>query len=496
MKAREGIALRPLKAPDFMASRLATRALAVLFLLVGFCLARPLATLADADVIVLESGASTVVDTPGLTRVSTGDPAIAGVVPIGMSQVVIVGKSTGRTTVFVWSYGEVRKFSIVVTGQVTNDVAGLIRSEINNPAVKVRSYNNLVVISGTVYDIGEANRIKAVAGAFEEYSKQIHESIVDAVSVEHPLGQVSEELAHIPGATNVHLDYDPKGTGDIIVSGVVKDRQEAEQILARARGLAGRYLASDAKVIDRLAVDLTTQVDVKVYVLEVDQTGLSELGVNFQSAVPTPNGGGTFSLQNPSFPIVENFATAAVPGHAFNVGAFFRSAFLAPTLDLVLQSGHGRILSAPDLVTLPGNEAKFLVGGTIPYTYASGLGTVSVQFQQYGVQLDVTPTILGNGKIECKIAPTISDLDFANEVTFNNTTIPALKISQLSTDVITSEGQGIIMGGMLRHLQEKTVFKVPGLSAIPILGQLFQSVHYQNSQTDIVFVMTPVVINQ
>ena len=48
-----------------MASRMAARALAVLFLLVGFCLARPLATLADADVIVLESGASTVVDTPG-----------------------------------------------------------------------------------------------------------------------------------------------------------------------------------------------------------------------------------------------------------------------------------------------------------------------------------------------------------------------------------------------------------------------------------------------
>ena len=87
-----------------MASRLAARALAVLFLLVGFCLARPLATLADSDVIVLESGASTIVDTPGLTRVSTGDPSIAGVVPIGMSQVVIVGKSTGRTTVFVWGY--------------------------------------------------------------------------------------------------------------------------------------------------------------------------------------------------------------------------------------------------------------------------------------------------------------------------------------------------------------------------------------------------------
>jgi pilus assembly protein CpaC len=480
-----------------MASRTAARVLAALLLLVGFCLARPGFARADADVVVLESGGSTVIDAPGLTRVSTGDPAIAGVVPVGMSQVVIVGKSAGRTTVYVWSMdGYARKISVVVTGQVTNDLAGLIRSEINNPSVKVRSYNQLVVISGIVYDLGEANRIKAVAAAFDDYAKQTKEVIVDSVTVEHPLGQVSEELAHIPGASNVHLDYDPKGTGDIIVSGTVKDRQEAEQILAKARGLAGRYLASDAKVIDRLALDLSTQVDIKVYVLEVDQTGLSELGVNFQAAVPVPGGGGTFTLQNPSFPIVESFGAASVPGHAFNVGAFFRSAFLAPTLDLVLQSGHGRVLSAPDLVTLPGDEAKFLVGGSIPYPFASGLGTISLQWQQYGVQLDVTPTILGNGKIECKIAPSISDLDYANAITINNLTVPALKISQLSTDVITSEGQGIIMGGMLRHLQQKTIYKVPGLSAIPILGQLFQSVHYQNSQTDIVFVMTPVVINQ
>jgi len=480
-----------------MASRIAARAIAALLLLVGFCFVRPCALVADSDVIVLETGASTVIDTPGLTRVSTGDPGIAGVVPVGMSQVVIVGKGPGRTTVYVWSSdGELRKIQVVVSGQITDDLASLIRSEINNPAVKVRSYNKLVVISGTVYDIGEANRIKGVAGAFTEYAKQINEYIVDSVTVQHPLGQVSEELAHIPGASNVHLDYDPKGTGDIIVSGTVKDRGEAEQVLTKARGLAGRYLAGDAKVIDRLAVDLTTQVDVKVYVLEVDQTGLSELGVNFQAAVPTPGGNGTFTLQNPSFPIIENFSSAAVPGHAFNVGAFFRSAFLAPTLDLVLQTGHARILSAPDLVTLPGDEAKFLVGGEIPYTYASGLGTVSVQFQQYGVMLDVTPTILGNGKIECKIAPQISDLDYTNAITFNNTTVPALKLSQLSTDVITTEGQGIIMGGMLKHVETKTVYKVPGLSAIPILGQLFQSVHYSNSQTDVVFVMTPVVINQ
>ncbi|HTX58868.1 MAG TPA: pilus assembly protein N-terminal domain-containing protein, partial [Verrucomicrobiae bacterium] len=355
--------------------------------------------LADSDDIVLESGASTIVDTPGLTRVSTGDAAIAGVVPIGTEQVVIDAKGPGRTTVYVWMLdGEIRKYQVYVTGQITNDVASIIRSQIHLPTVQVKSYNHLTLITGTVSDIVEYNRVKAIADAFTDYLKKQDESLVFSVVVQHPLGQLSEELAHVAGASNVHLDYDTAGSGDIIVSGSVRDRQEAEMVLEKARGLAGRYLASNAKVIDRLSVALAAQVDVKVYVLEVDQTGLSELGVNFQSAVPVPGtSNGQFTLQPPSFPIVENFGQASQPGKAFNVGAFFRSAFLAPTLDLVLQTGHGRILSAPDLVTLPGDEAKFLVGGEIPYTYASGLGTVSVQFQQYGVQLDVTPTILGNG---------------------------------------------------------------------------------------------------
>jgi Flp pilus assembly secretin CpaC len=481
-----------------MASRLIARILAVLLLFVGFCLVAPAAVRADPDDIVLESGASAIIDTPGLVRVSTGDTAIVGVVPIGLQQVVLDAKGPGRTTVYVWLIdGEVRKYNVTVSGQISNDIASIIRSEINIPTVTIRTYQHLVVVSGTVKDQVEFQKVKTIIDTFQDYAKQIHENIIGTVIVQHPLGKVANELSAIPGTTNIRLDYDPKGTGDIIVSGKVHDRQQAEMVLAMARGVSGPYLASDAKVIDRLQVELTSQVDIKVYVLEVDNTGLSELGINPQVSIPNPANPTTFELtEGFSFPIVESAVPAGLPGKAFNVGAFFRSAFLAPTLDLVLQTGHARILSSPDLVTLPGNEAKFLVGGSIPYVYASGLGTVSVQWQQYGVQLDVTPTILGNGKVECKIAPTISDLDYTNAVILNNSPVPALTISQLSTDVITDEGQGVIMGGMLRHLQQKQIFKIPGLSAIPILGQLFQSVHYTNNETNVVFVMTPAVLNQ
>ncbi|MDQ2872713.1 MAG: type II and III secretion system protein, partial [Candidatus Eremiobacteraeota bacterium] len=181
---------------------------------------------------------------------------------------------------------------------------------------------------------------------------------------------------------------------------------------------------------------------------------------------------------------------------ALDLGPFFRTTFLAPTLDLILQSGHARVLSSPNLMTTPGNEATFLVGGQIPYVFSTGLGQVSVVFKDYGVQMHVTPTIMPDGSIETKIAPDISNLDYQNAVQVNGFFIPAIKESRLSTDLLTHDGQSVIMGGLINRMEQRTIVKVPYLSSIPVLGKLFQSTRYQDGQTDVVFVMTPQIITQ
>ncbi len=227
--------------------------------------------------------------------------------------------------------------------------------------------------------------------------------------------------------------------------------------------------------------------------LEIDDTGLSNLGVQLQSGTPDPNNPNNIALGQPSFPLIEGGA-AGVLGKALTLGAFFRTTRLAPTINLLMQSGHAKLLSAPNLVTTPGNDATFLVGGQIPYVFSTGNGAVSVLFKDYGVKLDVTPTILGTGGIETKIAPEVSDLDYSNSVTFAGYTIPAIKTSKLSTDIVTQPGESIVMGGLLRHVEQKTIQKIPGLSAIPILGKLFTSTNYQKNDTDVVFVMTPEIV--
>jgi pilus assembly protein CpaC len=254
-------------------------------------------------------------------------------------------------------------------------------------------------------------------------------------------------------------------------------------------------------VVDRIETATISQVDVKVYVLEVDETGLKQLGVNLQSAIFHPDG--TYTLAGPQFPVVESPVTgnggkpgASIAGFGLNVGAFFRSITLAPTLNLVLQSGHARLLSSPDLVTMPGHQADFLVGGQIPIPVASGPQQIAIQYKDFGVKLVVTPTILGDGGVETLIAPEVSDLDFQDGVSLNGFTVPALKTSRLSTDVVTKDGESIVMGGLLRRQEQRTIDKIPLLGDLPILGKLFRSTRYQTSQTDVVFVMTPTILTR
>jgi type II secretory pathway component GspD/PulD (secretin) len=78
----------------------------------------------------------------------------------------------------------------------------------------------------------------------------------------------------------------------------------------------------------------------------------------------------------------------------------------------------------------------------------------------------------------------------------NGFVVPALKTSTLATDVITKNGESIVMGGLLSRVEQRTLYKIPLLGDLPILGPLFRSTSYQTSKTDVVFVMTPTILTR
>jgi Flp pilus assembly secretin CpaC len=448
----------------------------------------------QVTLVSIQSGHSILLKAEGLTRVAVGDGRIAGAVPVGTSQVVVNGKAPGHTTVIVWAGGRREAYEVTVTAQELDDVASMLRSAISSPSVQVVSFDHSIVVRGTVSDGAQFQQISDIVNRFDPVLKAQGAVLVNAVTVSQNLGNLQRVIANIAGASDIRVD--PDGKGNVIVSGNATDAVTAQAILDRARGLAGPYLASNGQLIDRINSVSNSQIDIKVYVLEVDKTAQSNLGLALNSAAFNPALSPTnYTIGSPSFPVVES-PSAPGSGLGFTIQPFFRTITLAPTLNLLMQEGHAKVLSSPNLVTSPGQKATFLVGGEIPVVTSTGLGAVNVQYQPYGVQLNVTPEVLGNGSVHAVVAPEVSRLDYANAVVVSGFTIPALIVSKLSTDVITRPGESIILGGLVNRLEMKTISKIPLLSSIPILGKLFTSTSYQNQQSDVVFVMTPEIVTR
>jgi pilus assembly protein CpaC len=448
----------------------------------------------------IQTGQSIVLKTPNLDRVAVGDPKIAGILPLGTSQVIVNGKASGHTTIFVWNAGVEHTYEITVVEQNLDSVAGLIRRSLDLPDVDVIVLGQNIILEGEVADDASFNQISAFLKRFDgitfNNSTGGNGKIVNAVTVK--MSTVQALQAKIDGSSpgnDIHVSQDPNG--DLVVSGLVKDKVEEEAVIRQVQRAAGPMIASTAKVVDRLDTGSITQIDVKVNVLEVDKTGTSQLGLRLQTANETQPGQTTFQYgSTSSITALENPNAVVNRTNPFAVGPFQRVSLFAPTLDLLIQQGHARELSSPNLVAMPGKEAKFLVGGQVPIPISNGLGTVTVEYKDYGVNLDVTPDLLADGSIETVIRPEVSDLDFADGIQLNGFTIPALKTSRLQTDVVTRGGESVILGGLLRRVEQKTITKIPLLADIPILGQLFRSTNYQKNDSDVIFVMTPTVVTR
>jgi Flp pilus assembly secretin CpaC len=465
-------------------------ALALAAATVTACLCPAQAALAQTRLISLSVGSSSIVPAPGMTRVAVGDGSVAGIVPTG-NQLVINGKAPGRTTVAIWTRSDRQDYEIVVTEPSLDSVEQIIRQSLNVPGLVVSQSPGTIFVTGNVANVTQQQHVNEVLGRFDGFAKDKKVSIVNAVTIANPMGELNRAMSSDPGSSRLHVESD--GKGNLVVSGPVHDRSQAEAALGRVRSVAGTALASDGKIIDRIATETTTQIAIKVNILEIDRTGLQQLGIRLQGANPSPNNPGVFDIVDPSFVAIEGGGSSAA-GRALNLSPFFRLTRLAPTLDLIINSGHARVLSAPNLVTSPGQAASFLVGGEVPYAYSTGLGNTSIVFKEYGVKLDMTPTLLPDGTVQTKIAPEVSDLDFQSGISVNGFVVPALKTSRLKTDIVTHDGDSVVMGGLLRHIEQKNIQKIPGLGDLPILGKLFRSTQYRTSETDVVFVMTPDVI--
>ncbi len=278
----------------------------------------------------------------------------------------------------------------------------------------------------------------------------------------------------------------------VVLKGSVPSTVELEQALTLARALVGD--GKDApEVVNLLNVGGNHQVMLKVVVAEMSRTINREFGTNFAALIETGvgqvgtafNGGAT--------------STAAV---ASNVARLFGSftglgalELLEFTLDALEENGLSKVLARPTLVARSGETANFLVGGEVPITVTQGgfNSNNTVEFKPFGVALSFTPTVLRPGRIHLKVNPEVSRID---ETLRNRMTeVPGFRTRRAATSVELADGQSFMIAGLLDDQVTELAGVHPLLGNIPILGALFRSTKFQRDETELVIIITPVLVD-
>jgi pilus assembly protein CpaC len=150
------------------------------------------------------------------------------------------------------------------------------------------------------------------------------------------------------------------------------------------------------------------------------------------------------------------------------------------------------------LLALNGQKASFLAGGEFPVPVVQGgqsVGVVTIQFRPFGVRLEFTAFVGKDKVIRLHVAPEVSTLDFSNAAIISGFTVPALSTRRAETEIELKDGQSFGIAGLLDNRATVQLSKVPGIGDIPILGNLFRSRTINRSNSELVVLVTPRVVD-
>ena len=294
-------------------------------------------------------------------------------------------------------------------------------------------------------------------------------AVVDVVVGPDTLGLKRQVSETFPGE-DVQIN---NSNDSIVIRGQVSSPLAVERIVALAETYAPQ------KVVNMMSVGSPQQVLLEVRISEMSRGTVKQLGIT-QAAWKDGS-------------IGRNSDTSAGPF----VG--FLSNMFGSTLDIQFEAlerkGLVRTLANPNLVALSGETANFLAGGEFPIP--SGVdnnGRVQIEFKQFGVGLAFTPTVLGDGMINLRVAPEVSSLDREISVEMSGATIPGLKVRRAVTSLELRDGQSFAMAGLIQSDFTDSVRSIPLLGKLPIIGALFRSTSFNKQETELVITVTPRIV--
>ncbi len=269
----------------------------------------------------------------------------------------------------------------------------------------------------------------------------------------------------------------------VVLKGTVSTPMVANQV----RDLAQRFIgaaATNRTLVDIMTVRGEQQVMLKVKVLEVRRDVLREMGINLNLAS-------------------QDISTAAgfgISGTQFGSGVLEllqRGSFGPLSIEAEGLETHGVLstLAEPTLTAISGESAGFLAGGEFPIPASrDAQGNVTLEFRQFGVSLSFIPTVLGEENISLQLTSEVSERSDADGVTLQGTLIPGLSVRRAQTTVQMASGGTIMIAGLLRSTSTEGLNGLPGFKDLPILGELFKSKSFRRGESELVFLVTPYLV--
>lgn len=256
----------------------------------------------------------------------------------------------------------------------------------------------------------------------------------------------------------------------------------------------------DMDIISKLISELDTrtqQVFIEAFIVEVEdgfeKAFGTRFGANFQRAgedgvsqVAGITGSvGTTTLGNTSNTISNLPVAAATSGIGIlsNIGD---STTLKVELSAMETQGLSKVISNPRIFTLDNQEAVIFQGDEVPYETVSQDGT-EIQFKEAGLKLAVLPQIIGDGNLQLSIQVNKDTVD----TTIDN---PPITKSEIKTNLVTKDGQIVVMGGIYSETDNKTRDKVPGMADIPGIGNLFRRNTNEDTRKELIIFIAPRVL--
>ena len=299
---------------------------------------------------------------------------------------------------------------------------------------------------------------------------------VTNVSVANP------EVADVAvvGERNVVINGRAPGETDVIL--FQSDNQRRHYRVGVRSSTTDRQQVVLAVKIAELRKDALRQFGVSARAVDLSGKRIIRGGQGrFRTDDPFNEETGRIDLDNPQF---------------FTLLTDFGTRELIALIEAEEQKGTARILAEPSVAVANRDSAYFLAGGELPIPIVQGgaiTNNVTILFKEFGVRLNFGPEILNDTLIKLRMVPEVSTLDYTNAITIQGFQIPAFRTRRVQTTLDVRRSQSIVISGLFNSERERVRTGIPLLSSLPIIGALFGSTRWQNAETELVIIVTPVV---